>query len=297
MLCRSHTRHRQHHGQDRKRRQTPSARGARTTRAPQCCVRCFWSRRSTSAMRISSSRSPGPWPTFRATVGSDLDDPFCKDLVAELSLKSDDFRRLWADHDVLSAAGVRPVSAPGGWLDAPELSDLRRRRHRPTGPVRDDRSSRQPRRASARPNRRPGAVPPRRLTATAQRAAPDSSPPLPRERCERRSTARREDHGAAPRFAARTASCEMGRPARSVERPRCWCQAHCESGGHERETRHGRSARPCSAYAVLKHPALISGRSFSPRVVIVLTSALCRRAGHCCILGSCVGSAYMGGQP
>ena len=40
---------------------------------------------------------------FRATVGSELDDPYPRDLVAELSLKSDDFRRLWADHDVLSA--------------------------------------------------------------------------------------------------------------------------------------------------------------------------------------------------
>jgi MmyB-like transcription regulator ligand binding domain len=40
---------------------------------------------------------------FRATVGSDLDDPYPQDLVSELSLKSDDFRRLWADHDVLSA--------------------------------------------------------------------------------------------------------------------------------------------------------------------------------------------------
>lgn len=40
---------------------------------------------------------------FRATVGSDLDDPYLKDLVAELSLKSDAFRRLWADHEVLSA--------------------------------------------------------------------------------------------------------------------------------------------------------------------------------------------------
>jgi hypothetical protein len=40
---------------------------------------------------------------FRATVGSDLDDPYPEDLVAELSLKSDDFRRLWANHDVLSA--------------------------------------------------------------------------------------------------------------------------------------------------------------------------------------------------
>jgi hypothetical protein len=40
---------------------------------------------------------------FRANVGSDLDDPYLKDLVEELSLKSDDFRRLWTNHDVLSA--------------------------------------------------------------------------------------------------------------------------------------------------------------------------------------------------
>jgi hypothetical protein len=40
---------------------------------------------------------------FRANVGSDLDDPYIKDLVEELSSKSDDFRRLWAKHDVLSA--------------------------------------------------------------------------------------------------------------------------------------------------------------------------------------------------
>lgn len=40
---------------------------------------------------------------FRAAVGSDLDDPYPQDLVAELSIKSDDFRRLWADHDVLSS--------------------------------------------------------------------------------------------------------------------------------------------------------------------------------------------------
>jgi hypothetical protein len=36
---------------------------------------------------------------------------------------------------------------------------------------------------------------------------------------------------------------------------------------------------------------------FSPRVVNALTPVYAERAGHCCILGSCVGSAYMGGQP
>jgi transcriptional regulator with XRE-family HTH domain len=40
---------------------------------------------------------------FRASVGSDLDDPYVMDLVEELSSLSDDFRRLWAEHDVLSA--------------------------------------------------------------------------------------------------------------------------------------------------------------------------------------------------
>jgi transcriptional regulator with XRE-family HTH domain len=40
---------------------------------------------------------------FRANVGRDLDDLYFKDLVEELSLKSDEFCRLWAKHDVLSA--------------------------------------------------------------------------------------------------------------------------------------------------------------------------------------------------
>jgi hypothetical protein len=45
-----------------------------------------------------------------------------------------------------------------------------------------------------------------------------------------------------------------------------------------------------------------SGRSFLPMFPsacgdCVDTSSLPSSAGHCCILGSCVGSAYMGGQP
>ena len=40
---------------------------------------------------------------FRAAVGSELDDPYPRSLIEELSLESDDFRRLWADHDVLSS--------------------------------------------------------------------------------------------------------------------------------------------------------------------------------------------------
>jgi len=33
------------------------------------------------------------------------------------------------------------------------------------------------------------------------------------------------------------------------------------------------------------------------QAVAELTWFDAERAGHCCILGSCVGSAYMGGQP
>ena len=36
----------------------------------------------------------------RASAGDDPDDPRLRDLVGELSLKSDEFRRLWARHDV-----------------------------------------------------------------------------------------------------------------------------------------------------------------------------------------------------
>ena len=37
---------------------------------------------------------------LRGRVGPDLDDPRLTDLVGELSLKSEEFRRLWARHDV-----------------------------------------------------------------------------------------------------------------------------------------------------------------------------------------------------
>jgi transcriptional regulator with XRE-family HTH domain len=37
--------------------------------------------------------------TLRSSLGADLDDPLLTELVGELSLKSDDFRRLWARHD------------------------------------------------------------------------------------------------------------------------------------------------------------------------------------------------------
>jgi len=43
--------------------------------------------------------------SFRASVGTDTDDPRVAQLVGELSLASEEFRRLWARHDVKSLAG------------------------------------------------------------------------------------------------------------------------------------------------------------------------------------------------
>ena len=42
---------------------------------------------------------------FRASIGSDVDDPRIAQLVGELSLASEPFRRLWARHDVRALAG------------------------------------------------------------------------------------------------------------------------------------------------------------------------------------------------
>ncbi|MDT3445120.1 helix-turn-helix transcriptional regulator [Pseudofrankia sp. BMG5.37] len=43
---------------------------------------------------------------LRASVGPDVDDPQLTDLIGELSLKSADFRRLWARHDVKPHVGT-----------------------------------------------------------------------------------------------------------------------------------------------------------------------------------------------
>jgi transcriptional regulator with XRE-family HTH domain len=51
--------------------------------------------------------------TLRAAAGADLDDPRLTELVGELSLKSDDFRRLWARHDVREkASGTKRILHP-----------------------------------------------------------------------------------------------------------------------------------------------------------------------------------------
>src|SRR6185312_15935096 len=42
---------------------------------------------------------------FRASVGSEVDDPRIAQLVGELSLGSEQFRKAWARHDVTALAG------------------------------------------------------------------------------------------------------------------------------------------------------------------------------------------------
>jgi hypothetical protein len=51
--------------------------------------------------------------TLRAAAGADLDDPGLVELVGELSLKSPQFRRLWARHEVKAkAAGSKRILHP-----------------------------------------------------------------------------------------------------------------------------------------------------------------------------------------
>jgi len=55
---------------------------------------------------------------FRESVGTDADDPRFVQLVGELSLSSERFRRLWARHDVQSREGM-PTR-----LHHPQVGDL-----------------------------------------------------------------------------------------------------------------------------------------------------------------------------
>jgi hypothetical protein len=59
---------------------------------------------------------------FRASLGTSVDDPRIAQLVGELSLASESFRRLWARHDVKSLAGA-PVR-----LRHPQVGPLELRR-------------------------------------------------------------------------------------------------------------------------------------------------------------------------
>jgi transcriptional regulator with XRE-family HTH domain len=55
---------------------------------------------------------------LRALVGPDVDDPRLNELVGELSVRSEDFRRLWAHHD------VRPKRSGVSQIDHPQLGPL-----------------------------------------------------------------------------------------------------------------------------------------------------------------------------
>jgi hypothetical protein len=55
---------------------------------------------------------------FRQSVGSDVDDPGFVQLVGELSLSSERFRRLWARHDVVSFEGTAVR------LDHPQVGEV-----------------------------------------------------------------------------------------------------------------------------------------------------------------------------
>jgi transcriptional regulator with XRE-family HTH domain len=48
----------------------------------------------------------GMLAAFRASIGTEIDDPRTQQLVGELSLASEHFRRLWARHDVRALTGA-----------------------------------------------------------------------------------------------------------------------------------------------------------------------------------------------
>lgn len=62
--------------------------------------------------------------SFRASIGSDVEDPRIAQLVGELSLRSEHFRRLWARHD------VRGLGGGTARLNHPELGTLELRREK-----------------------------------------------------------------------------------------------------------------------------------------------------------------------
>ena len=55
---------------------------------------------------------------MRALVGPDVDDPRLNELVGELSVRSERFRRLWARHD------ARPKRSGSARLEHPQVGPL-----------------------------------------------------------------------------------------------------------------------------------------------------------------------------
>jgi transcriptional regulator with XRE-family HTH domain len=62
--------------------------------------------------------------SFRKSVGTDIDDPRFVQIVGELSIASEDFRRLWARHDVRTLDGGEAV------MYHPQLGQLPLRKER-----------------------------------------------------------------------------------------------------------------------------------------------------------------------
>jgi transcriptional regulator with XRE-family HTH domain len=62
--------------------------------------------------------------SFRASIGTDTDDPGVAQLVGELSLASEQFRKLWARHDVKALAGATVQ------MRHPEVGELSLRREK-----------------------------------------------------------------------------------------------------------------------------------------------------------------------
>ncbi|MGN6409822.1 MAG: helix-turn-helix domain-containing protein [Curtobacterium sp.] len=62
--------------------------------------------------------------SFRSSIGTSVDDPAITSLVGELSLGSEDFRRLWARHD------VRPLAGATVRMWHPEVGELELRREK-----------------------------------------------------------------------------------------------------------------------------------------------------------------------
>jgi hypothetical protein len=56
---------------------------------------------------------------LRAAAGIDPDDPLLIETVGELSLKSQEFRRLWARHDVGRRSGTRAAASTPGVSTSP----------------------------------------------------------------------------------------------------------------------------------------------------------------------------------
>ena len=68
--------------------------------------RCSSIPRSRRCTRTGTRPPPGWSPVSAQSVGADADDPRIVQLVGELSLSSERFRRLWARHDVQSREGM-----------------------------------------------------------------------------------------------------------------------------------------------------------------------------------------------